>query len=490
VTPRAAARRTTARRIVAAFALVLALFAAALVAVLLALSAIGDAEDVVARLDHAKHAGHTAAGLAREQYIHQAHTLLEWNRSHLEHYGRVSRQAAAATAELERMAPDAESRHRAAEIAGLVRESDRLFREEVMPVVGGADRSRIQDLARRTEELVDKVVDLNEELNAHLGARSDAARTKAQKTRNQALVAVLAFFVLAIAAAAAVGGYLMRSISRPVALLRAGAQRVGGGDLAARVELHGDDELAALADVFNQMAADLARHQAKILEQHRLASIGQVAAGVAHEINNPLGVMLGYVQVMRRDPKTAGLEELGIIEDEIRQCQTIVAALLDLARPARLHRGEVDLAEVAREAVARLEEAGRVDRLAVKVAGEDAVRIDADEGKVRQIVLNLLGNAIDAARAADGAAIEVAVSHRDGTGIVEVADRGAGIPTEARARLFEPFFSTKAAGHGLGLAIARTLARAHGGEVELADRPGGGTVARVCLPIEAPPEAA
>jgi signal transduction histidine kinase len=490
VTTPATARRTTARRIVLAFALVLALFAAALVAVLFALSAIGDAEREVARLDHAKHACHMATMLAREQYIHQAHTLLAGDRSHLDHYDRASKAAAEATEHLEMVAPDDDSRQRATEIASLVHESDRLFREEVVPMVGTADRSATKELAERTEAVIDQVDQLHDDLQANLAAQSDAAHRRAEKTRNQALLAVIVFFLLAIAVATALGGYLMRSISRPVALLRASAQKVGAGDLSARVELHGDDELAALAGVFNQMAADLARHQAKILEQHRLASIGQVAAGVAHEINNPLGVMLGYVQLMRRDPKTAGLEELGILEDEIRQCQTIVAALLDLARPARLHRAEVDLVELAREAVSRLEETERLDGVSVKVNGLDSLRVDADEGKVRQIVLNLLGNAIDAARAADALDVELSVARNNGTGVVEIADRGAGIPAGARARLFEPFFSTKAKGHGLGLAIARTLARAHGGDVDLDDRPGGGTVARICLPIEAPKEAA
>jgi signal transduction histidine kinase len=193
--------------------------------------------------------------------------------------------------------------------------------------------------------------------------------------------------------------------------------------------------------------------------------------------------------VLRRDPKTAELEELGIIEDEIRQCQTIVAALLDLARPARLHRGEVELAEIAREAAARLEETGRTDGVSVKVTGEPA-RVDADEGKIRQIVLNLLGNAIDATRAANATEVAIDVRSRDGTAVIEVGDRGPGITAEARARLFEPFFSTKAKGHGLGLAIARTLARAHGGDIELVDRPAGGTLARVSLPVEAPEETA
>jgi two-component system NtrC family sensor kinase len=475
-------RRTTARRIVLAFAIVLALFAAALLVMLAALRQIAVAEEEVARLDHAKHAGHHAAALAREQYIHQAHTLLEWNDSHLGHYREVATEAAEATAHLRAMVDTDENRARAEEIERLVAESDTSFWRDVVGAIEGGDRTHVSELHRRTEELVERVVALNEELNRDLEARSEAARRGAEEIRGRARLAVIVCFALAIVAAAAVGAYLMRSISRPVALLRRGAQRIGGGDLAARVELANDDELGALAGVFNQMAEDLAHHQAELLETHRLASIGQVAAGVAHEINNPLGVMLGYVTLLRRDAAFADREELTIIEDELRQCQTIVAALLDLARPVRLHRDETDLGELAREAVARLEESGRLDGVAVTVDDCGPVLASVDEGKLRQVVLNLLTNAVEAVRG--GGAVRVRTVSDGSRASIEVIDGGAGIPAELRPRLFEPFFSTKAKGHGLGLAIARTLARAHGGDIELAAAPDGtGTRATVWVPI-------
>jgi two-component system, NtrC family, sensor kinase len=491
VKPPAAARRTTARRILGAFAAVLVLFGAALLVVVVALRQIGAAEDEVGRLDHAKHAGHHAAAMARAQYIHQAHTLLEWNHSHLDHYAEVAQQAAGATAHLRAMVDTSENRERAEEIARLVAESDRRFREEVVPVVGTGDRGRVAELHRITEEPVERVVALNEELNRDLEQRADASQERAASIRRTALLAVIAFFVLAIVASVAVGAYLLRSISRPVARLREGAQRIGAGDLGARVDLRGDDEIGTLAGVFNQMAEDLAHHQAELIERNRLASLGQLAAGVAHEINNPLGVMLGYVKLLRQDAAVADREELVIIEDELRQCQAIVAGLLDLARPVRLHRAEVDLDELAREAVSRLEESGRIDGVDVKVECADGVRAHVDEGKVKQVVMNLLVNAVDAARdkAAKGNDVRVAISAVDGRARIEVVDRGPGIPPAVRQRLFEPFHSTKSRGHGLGLAIARTLTRANGGDVELEDGPGGvGTRAVVWLPLDAPEE--
>ncbi len=483
------ARSTTARRIVLAFGAVLVLFAAALVVIVIALRQIADAERDVARLDHAKHAGHQAAALARSQYIHQAHTLLEWNQSHLPHYYETAAEAREATEHLSHQV----ARPEAAQIAALIAESDRRFREVVLPAIATGRRDRIPELHEMTEHPVEEVVALNETLNRSLEAEADAAQRRAETIRARVQVAVFTCFALAIVLALGVGLYLMRSISRPVAALRAGALRIGSGDLTARIGLQGDDELAELGGTFDRMAEDLGRHQAELLEAHRLASIGQVASGVAHEINNPLGVMLGYLTLLRRDPAIGDREELRILEDETRQCQTIVAGLLDLARPVRLQLGEVDLAELARDAAARLAESGRSEGVTVRVRDDSPVQVSADEGKLRQIVMNLLGNAVEAARESGASAPEVELSweRRGEHAALYIDDRGPGVPEQARARLFEPFFTTRARGHGLGLAIARTLARAHGGDVELTDRADGpGARATLWVPIESVQEKA
>ena len=181
----------------------------------------------------------------------------------------------------------------------------------------------------------------------------------------------------------------------------------------------------------------------------------------------------------------AARDELRIIDDETRQCQAIVAGLLDLARPVRLHRGDVELGDLAREVVARLDESGSSAGVTVRFRSVTPVHVSADDGKLRQVVLNLVGNAVEAARETGAAAPDVELSWelRDGRATLQVDDRGPGVPPEARARLFEPFFTTRSSGHGLGLAIARTLARAHGGDVELVDRADGpGARATLWLP--------
>jgi signal transduction histidine kinase len=479
-------RRTIARRIAGAFALVLVLFAFALVVMIVALDQIGAAEDEVARLDRSKHAGHHAAAMAREQYMHQAHTLLTWDGSHLHHYGETAAAAKKATEHLRHALEGHGEMRQADEIASLIAESDRRFREEVWPAIQRGEIDRRSELHELTEAPVARVVALNNELNASLERASDRARNEADDIRARAKLAVIACFALAIAAAAAVGFFLLRSISRPVAALRAGVTRISAGDLTTRVALPGNDELADLARVFDQMAADLVRHQDELLKAHRLASIGQVASGVAHELNNPLGVILGYLRLLRRE---SDREELRIIEDEVHQSQMIVQGLLDLARPLQLDSSEIDLGQLARETADRLEESGAMEGVEIRYRDAAPISVVADESKVRQIATNLLTNAIEAARDPKAAApvVEIAWCARDGRAWLQIDDQGPGIPSETMARVFEPFFTTRANGHGLGLAIARTLAHAHGGDVTLEARPGGaGTRALLALPIQGP----
>lgn len=480
--------RTTGRRIVLAFAAILALFGLALAVIVASLHRIGEAERDVAHLDHAKHAGHQVAALAREQYIHQAHTMLVWDYTHLGHYTEVAVSARAAAEHLIAMV-SVDEREQATAIADLVTESDRRFKAEVLPAIGTNDRGRANALHEETEAVVVDVVARNERLNDELEAKSALGRARAESIRERAMLVIVGSFGLAILLATAVGAYLLRSITRPMAVLRRGVEKVGDGDLSHVIELPGHDEFAELAGTFNEMTRDLAIHHTELLDAHRLASVGQVASGVAHEINNPLGVILGYTRILRGDPTLKDRDELAIIEDEVRQCQRIVAGLLDLARPVRLHAADVDLGEVVREAVARLGESGQADDVTIEVTDGPVVRAFADEAKVRQIVFNLLVNAVEAAR--DPAAIRpdvrVSWSATATHVMIDVVDRGSGIPSEILPRLFEPFYSTKAKGHGLGLAIARTLARAHGGEVVLAAGEGDvGARASLTLPRRGP----
>ena len=257
-------RNVTGRRLLGAFAGVLLLFAAALGVELFTLRRIAEAAAEVARLDHAKHAGHMAAAQVREQYIHQAHTLIEFGEGHLGHYAKVVEVTRQTIAHLQSVAETAEDKTLAMQIMELAEQNDRDFRERVVPAIRAGHRDGVAELGDQLEAVVDRVVELNTKLNDGLELRSASARERAEHLRAQAQVATIACFALAIVLAAGLGWWLTRAIVRRVESLRQGARRIGSGDLGARIELPGDDEFAELATSFNQMAASLARDQAAL----------------------------------------------------------------------------------------------------------------------------------------------------------------------------------------------------------------------------------
>jgi two-component system NtrC family sensor kinase len=273
----------------------------------------------------------------------------------------------------------------------------------------------------------------------------------------------------------------MRSILKPLAALREGVLRVAGGDLSTRIHLPGRDEFAQLAASFNQMTAQAARYQKDRVRSQKLASIGQIAAGVAHEINNPLGVILGYVKLMQKEPNRVTKDDLQIIEDEAHQCQRIVQGLLDLARPMQLEMSEVNLAELARDSIERLKETGKLNDIDIEQVGTDIhVMTWGDEVKLRQAFLNVVLNAVEATPVGGKVIIETAVVK--GEAVLSITDTGTGMTPEVLSHIFGPFFTTKPKGMGLGLATVQAIIDAHDGNIDVFSEPGQGTCILLRLP--------
>jgi signal transduction histidine kinase len=258
---------------------------------------------------------------------------------------------------------------------------------------------------------------------------------------------------------------------------------VAAGELDARVIVRGTDELADLTATFNEMSASLVEQRRRLVRSERLAILGQLSAGVAHEINNPLGVILGYVKLLQRgggEPAETR-KQLGIVEDEVSQCQRIVQGLLDLAHPVSHERSLVNLAELARDAVGRLVETGKTRGIPVEVApAEGRAMVLGDPTALRQVVSNLVLNAVEASPPNGSVSVHVRAGDHAEIGI---RDDGPGIPEDLLPRIFDPFFTTKPKGTGLGLAISQAIASAHDGTLELSPVPGGGTRAVLRLPL-------
>ncbi len=470
-------------RLAAAFGALLALFGAAMIVVMSSLAEIGEAEREMVIVDHAKHAGHMVAFQVREQHLRQAHAIIARLPAPGD-YEPAVHDARMAVGELASYARSAGERATVERIAALAALVETQFSRDVVPLIATAEPKELAAAHRALLDTVEEVIALNDELGAIFEQRSSAAQARAEELRGTVRLVAIGCFAVALLAAAILGFLMTRSIGRPLAALEAAARRVAAGDLSTRLAVAGGGELTALAGSFNTMAAELRRHQEGLLRTGRLASIGQVAAGVAHEINNPLGVILGYATMLGRSAESADLQkDLGIIEAEARQCQRIVQDLLDLARPQNYLRADVDVGEIAEEARARLAETRTLGDRTVAVDIATRLVASGDESKLRQVVDNLLANAVDATP--PHGRIEIAGRRDNGTVVVTVRDSGAGIAADVMPRLFEPFFTTKAKGTGLGLAICQAIIDAHQGTIEAASPPGGGAVFTVRLP--APP---
>jgi signal transduction histidine kinase len=317
---------------------------------------------------------------------------------------------------------------------------------------------------------------------------------------------VFAGLVLAvILAALALSLLLAKRIAEPLAELRDGARRMGGGDLAHRIAVRGADEIGQVATEFNRMGEALyesyhrlqQREQAKseqlhevtqqLVESEKLAAVGQLAAGVAHEINNPMGIASLYVQqLLESGQLSAGQEQkLRIVERHAERVGRITQGLLDFARARQYRREAFDVAEIVRAAIevqTPLFTAAQVE-VALRI-GEGSFAIVGDGEQVQQVFENLLRNAVQAI-GRDGR-IDVEIAQSAESLVVRIADSGPGIASEHIEHIFEPFFTTKEIGEGtgLGLAISYGTIKAHSGRMEAENRKEGGAVFSVFLPVE------
>jgi two-component system, NtrC family, sensor kinase len=237
-------------------------------------------------------------------------------------------------------------------------------------------------------------------------------------------------------------------------------------------------------EALRQANARLSQAQTELVSAERLATVGKLAAGVAHEVGNPLAGILGYLSLARMRATTPELKDyLGRIDHEVQRIDGIVRGLLDLGRPRPASLAPVDVSQVVETCVKLVRAGPELSRVKVDFALEPGLLARADAGPLSQIVINLMLNAAQAMGGEGGVRVS---SRREGKEVrLEVEDTGPGIPADVMPRLFEPFFTTKEGkGTGLGLAVSLHLARSMGGRLSAENVPGGG--ARFIVHLTAP----
>jgi len=292
----------------------------------------------------------------------------------------------------------------------------------------------------------------------------------------------LALALVALLGALSLSAFLSRGLARPVNRLTAASGRVAAGDLSPPKLPEGRNELGRLSAAFNTMVDDLSRHERELLQAERLAAVGRLAAGVVHEMRNPLSALkmnLGAL-ARREDLSEIEREQLAIARAQGDRLERMLDELLDYSRPLELRRQSLDLHELlvqcAEQVQAEASEAG------VELRVEDGgAKFDGDSEILLRALVNLTANAVQASKS--GAQVRLSASTESERVILEVVDQGRGMSEREKQRLFDPFYTTREDGTGLGMSNARKCVEAHGGRLEVQSDEGRGTVARIILPL-------
>ncbi len=285
---------------------------------------------------------------------------------------------------------------------------------------------------------------------------------------------------------------IIRTISRPLQRLTEAAVTVAGGAYGTEVELRSNDEVGLLGASFNEMsrkmAADIERLRTlneQLVRAEKLATAGTLAAGVAHEVNNPLAAISSLVQMVQTRPALddATRENLRLVQTQIARISHVLRDLMDFARTRPPERQPLDLNQTV-EASLRLAQFDKNFQkiLVTKDFATDLPLFQADAGQLQQVFLNLLLNARDALP--EGGTLHVSTRQTARNVSVILCDNGPGIAPEHRAHIFDPFFTTKPAGTGtgLGLAVCYSLITAHGGNIEVRPNVERGVTIEISLP--------
>jgi two-component system NtrC family sensor kinase len=350
-------------------------------------------------------------------------------------------------------------------------------------------------------------------------------------TKSQTAAVVLTLVVLM--SAIIIMTAFIRIITRPIESLVEVTDQISKGDLSKTVDISRNDEIGLLAESFNRMIESLKKSQdeiedynrtleekiikrtreleeaqAQLIQSEKLAAIGQLAAGVAHELNNPLGGILGYAQftlekMEKKDPQAINERDMELykrylrdIEAQSRRCKAIVQNLLKFSRTSSQSAEfvETDINDIIRDTLTFVEHQLMINRIGLKQnLSKSLPKIKGNPGQLQQVFTNIIINAMHASVPGSEITITTRLSPPLGEfhGAVEIAiiDHGNGISEENMKKIFEPFFTTKEIGKGtgLGLSVSYGIVKEHGGEIKVKSRLGEGAIFTVIIPLEKSP---
>jgi signal transduction histidine kinase len=398
-------------------------------------------------------------------------------------------------------------------------------RAERLPVMEAFDE-KVEEIDNRMDVLLKTVDEASKE-------STDSIMSTIASSR----IISISVLIVAILGALGTAFVISRSILNPVTELRNAAIEIGNGDLSKRAKVKSTDEIGELATSFNQMTENLEKSRDEIQQQNqklevineelrvsneelrateeelrttneelqsandelietqeqlvrseKLAAIGQLASGVGHELRNPLGAIKNAVfYIKRRITKTdlpstepRALEFLNLIEEEVDAANKVISDLLGFSRVAKPTVSPVSIAGIIEDALKHTPITENID--VAKDIDENLSRVMVDADQIRQVFINIVVNALQAMT--DGGRLEIRAQSQGEFVEVEFGDTGPGIHESVIKKIFDPLFTTKAKGIGLGLSVCQSIMERHGGDIRVENREGGGTTFTVSLPTQ------
>jgi two-component system NtrC family sensor kinase len=313
--------------------------------------------------------------------------------------------------------------------------------------------------------------------------------------KKETTILFLVIIIVTLIIAIGLSIYLIQNFLHPVNILVDASKQIAEGNYSIKIPVNSKDELGYLCKTFNSMVAAIVERdnllkedtQKQIVQSEKLASLGKLAAGIAHEINNPLTGVLTYSSILLEELKdTEHKDDLEVIVNETLRCRKIVREILNFARETRIEKERANVNQVIREMLSILEKHVNFQNISIVKDFDDAVPdMEIDINQIKQVINNLSLNASDAMPDGGTLTIRTRFDADQNAVVVDFSDTGLGISEENIGRIFDPFFTTKQTGKGTGLGLAVTygIIKRHNGTITVKSSAAEGTTFTVVLPV-------
>lgn len=362
---------------------------------------------------------------------------------------------------------------------------------KVLTMRANLSRSRAEEREAyvQGEQLIASLKNILNEAGLGLAEKTQRSLKNIEKTK----ITLFGLLIMGPIFSLVLSIYMIRNITRPLKVILEAIRTLKAGDLNFEIKSPLKDEFGEVAEAFNEMAHTMKEQMRKMQTTERMAVCGQLAAGLAHEIKNPLAGIKAAIEVFFEELTLSkeNQDTLSKIISEIRRIETLMKSLLDFARPPKPQFLQVDLNGLLEGTIAFLmkqpsfSQDGRKSIEIMKDLSEHLPEIYADPQQLRQIFINLLLNAYEAMP--NGGIVTVKTAHDSSRSVeISISDTGKGIDKEIIDKIFQPFFTTKKKGTGLGLSISKQLIEQHGGTIEVVNGTGGGVTFAIKIPVVQP----